>query len=238
MHNLTGLNQSQVPFNPVNGPYLGSPVPQPLPAASQAYAAPPIYTQPPPESQNYNAPQPQPQPQAYGTPPMYPHQRHYTSNALAQRYGGAQYGTGSPGPADRPLYHKGPMKLAPIQLNTFSGEDISKYYAFKKDFIAYIHAREDMPVEEKMVRLLSLTQGGPAYDLIVSVTRDEAGYHEALEQLDADFGNQDRQFACALGGLQDLTEITLNDHATIRAARIAIRRVVSHLKQIPGTNAM
>jgi hypothetical protein len=128
------------------------------------------------------------------------------------------------------------MKLAPIQLNTFSGEDISKYYAFKKDFIAYIHAREDMPVEEKMVRLLFLTQGGPAYDLIVSVTRDEAGYHEALEQLDADFGNQDCQFACALGGLQDLTEVTLNDHATIRAARIAIRRVVSHLKQIPGTN--
>jgi hypothetical protein len=83
MHNSTGLNQSQVPFNPTNGPYLGSPVPQPPPVASQAYAAPPIYMQPPPDSHAYGIPPPQSQ--AYGTPPMYPHQRHYTANALAQR---------------------------------------------------------------------------------------------------------------------------------------------------------
>jgi hypothetical protein len=129
-----------------------------------------------------------------------------------------------------------PMKLAPIQLATFSRKDISTYFAFKQDFIAYIHMREGMKVEEKMARLLSLTLGGPAHDLIFNLTRDEAGYYEALEQLDADFGNQDRQFAVALGGLTSLPQIDLAQPSTVRAARIAIRKVISHLKQIPGTN--
>jgi hypothetical protein len=43
------------------------------------------------------------------------------------------------------------MKLKPINITQFTGEDISKYFAFKQDFIAYIHSRDDMHIEEKMV---------------------------------------------------------------------------------------
>jgi hypothetical protein len=215
MHNSTGLNQSQVHNNP--GGAEGTHNNPGGPPSWQPPIRPPMN----PLGQN-NAQRPP-----------------YTNNAYQNHmYGGngSRYGSNSPGFGEPWQRERAPMKLAPIQLATFSREDISTYFAFKQDFIAYIHMREGMKVEEKMARLLSLTLGGPAHDLIFNLTRDEAGYYEALEQLDADFGNQDRQFAVALGGLTSLPQIDLAQPSTVRAARIAIRKVISHLKQIPGTN--
>jgi hypothetical protein len=237
MHNSTGLNQSQAA---VPSPRSGGPPPVPNPHQE----TPPSWQPPPvpnlhPEGPSSWQPPTKP-PSAQGVPPAQTTHMPYTNNAYSNNYGrnenGSRYGGGSPGFQDSWQRERGPMKLALIQLATFSGEDISTYFAFKQDFIAYIHMREGMKVEEKMARLLSLTLGGPAHDLIVNLTRDEAGYYEALEQLDTDFGNQDRQFAVALGTLTELPEIDLAQPATVRAARIAIRKVISHLKQIPGTN--
>jgi hypothetical protein len=198
-------------------------------------------TPPPLQWQN----SPIPPPTTFGTPPQFPPVSHNTTNGLEQRrdlYRGTIYGGGPRaqmtqqheyGGAQQP--YRG-IKLGNIDLTKFPGDDISKYFAFKQDFIAYIHSRENMPVEEKMAQLLSLTAGGPAGDLICNLTRDAEGYREALAQLDADFGNLDTQLTSALGGLDHLSQVDLNKPETVRAARIALRKVVAHLKLIPGTS--
>jgi hypothetical protein len=91
-------------------------------------------------------------------------------------------------------------------------------------------------VEEKMARLLTATMGGPAYDLICDLTCDEAGYYEALAQLDADYGNLDKQLTTALAGLYLLPELDLKIPETIRKVRIGMWKVVAHLKKIPGAD--
>jgi hypothetical protein len=128
------------------------------------------------------------------------------------------------------------MKLESIKLTQFPGDDVSKFFAFKTDFIAYVHSRDDIPVKEKFARLLSATAGGPANDLISYLPRTDDGYKEALDQLDADYGNLDRQLTSALSGLRDLQELNLRKSETIRVARVAMRKVVAHLRQIPNMN--
>jgi hypothetical protein len=58
-----------------------------------------------------------------------------------------------------------------------------------------------------------------------------------LAQLDADYGNLDRQLTSALAGLYGLPELDLKKPETIRKARIGMQKVVAHLKKIPGANA-
>jgi hypothetical protein len=107
-------------------------------------------------------------PPPYGTPPQFPNLTHNTINGLEhqrqQQYQSRNaygYGSGNMGGSQSPMngqsYQGGNypqqnyrgLKLESIKLTQFSGEDISKFFAFKQDFIAYIHSQEHMPVEEK-----------------------------------------------------------------------------------------
>jgi hypothetical protein len=122
--------------------------------------------------------QPPSQAPTYGTPAGYPNMTHNTINALdnqREQQNRTFNGNGSFMSTQSPAPNFRGMKLESIKLPPFTGEDISKYFAFKQHFTAYVHSRDQIPVEEKMARLLTATMGGPAYDLISDFTCDEAG---------------------------------------------------------------
>jgi hypothetical protein len=154
-----------------------------IPEVNNSWASPMHNSQPPGSSTNipgnpFNRQPPPIPPPTYGTPPP------YELDKQREQYRGDPNGFGQ---------QQNYCFLEPIKLTPFSGHDVSKYKAFKLDFIAFIHNRDIMPVRDKMAYLLSLTSGGPAHDLISYLTRDAAGYLEALAELDADYGNLDRQ---------------------------------------------
>ena len=95
---------------------------------------------------------------------------------------------GRKGDKEQPLQKALPVKLKGVDLPTFSGEDKTDYEAWEAAFMCIVD-RLDIPVGEKMLRLLNSLKGR-ALTLVKDLGYSTHAYERAKDKLDKKYGGE------------------------------------------------